>query len=60
MESAGGAVVDFGRFVTGFLVVMGIGRLGVFFFSKKWERSGRGGEGGGEEVRLRGGLQGGE
>ena len=26
MESAGNAVIDFGRFVTGFLVVMGIGR----------------------------------
>jgi len=25
MESSGGAVVDFGRFMTGFLVVMGIG-----------------------------------
>ena len=27
MESAGSAVVDFGRFCTGFLVLMGIGRL---------------------------------
>ncbi len=26
MESAGNAVIDFGRFCTGFLVVMGIGR----------------------------------
>ena len=25
MESAGSAIVDFGRFCTGFLVVMGIG-----------------------------------
>ena len=25
MESAGNAVVDFGRFCTGFLVVMGVG-----------------------------------
>ena len=25
MESAGSAVVDFGRFCTGFLVVMGVG-----------------------------------
>jgi len=27
MESAGNAVVDFGRFCTGFLVVMGIGKM---------------------------------
>jgi len=27
MESAGSAVVDFGRFCTGFLVVMGVGRF---------------------------------
>lgn len=27
MESAGNAVIDFGRFLTGFLVVMGIGTL---------------------------------
>lgn len=27
MESAGSAVVDFGRFCTGFLVVMGVGTL---------------------------------
>ena len=27
MESAGNAVIDFGRFCTGFLVVMGIGML---------------------------------
>ena len=26
MESAGSAVVDFGRFCTGFLVVMGVGK----------------------------------
>ena len=26
MESAGNAVVDFGRWVTGFIVIMGIGR----------------------------------
>ena len=25
MENAGSAIIDFGRFVTGFLVVMGIG-----------------------------------
>ena len=25
MDSAGSAIVDFGRFLTGFLVVMGIG-----------------------------------
>jgi Vacuolar protein sorting 55 len=30
MENAGNAVIDFGRFCTGFLVVMGIGRLDVF------------------------------
>ncbi|KAL8945824.1 MAG: hypothetical protein Q9222_007689 [Ikaeria aurantiellina] len=29
MESSGNAVVDFGRFCTGFLVVMGIGRKGT-------------------------------
>lgn len=29
MESAGNAVVDFGRFLTGFLVLMGIGELGL-------------------------------
>ena len=29
MESAGNAVIDFGRFCTGFLVVMGIGRLAL-------------------------------
>jgi len=29
MENAGNAVIDFGRFCTGFLVVMGIGMLGV-------------------------------
>ena len=28
MESAGNAVIDFGRFCTGFLVVMGIGKSG--------------------------------
>ena len=27
MESAGSAIVDFGRFATAFLVVMGIGKL---------------------------------
>jgi hypothetical protein len=27
MESTGNGVVDFGRFLTGFLVVMGIGKL---------------------------------
>lgn len=31
MESAGSAVVDFGRFCTGFLVVMGVG---MCFFAK--------------------------
>ncbi|MCJ1472938.1 Vacuolar protein sorting-associated protein 55 [Lambiella insularis] len=30
MENAGSAIVDFGRFVTGFLVVMGIGMLQSF------------------------------
>jgi hypothetical protein len=31
MENAGNAVIDFGRFCTGFLVVMGVGKLrGVF------------------------------
>jgi Vacuolar protein sorting 55 len=29
MENAGNAVIDFGRFCTGFLVVMGIGMLSV-------------------------------
>ena len=31
MENAGSAIVDFGRFVTGFLVVMGIGMLDLWF-----------------------------
>ena len=30
MESAGNAVIDFGRFCTGFLVVMGVGRFETF------------------------------
>ena len=30
MESAGSAVVDFGRFCTGFLVVMGVGTCCIF------------------------------
>lgn len=30
VESSGSAVVDFGRFVTGFLVLMGVG---MFFFA---------------------------
>ncbi len=30
MENAGNAVIDFGRFCTGFLVVMGIGTLDIF------------------------------
>jgi hypothetical protein len=30
MESAGNAVIDFGRFCTGFLVVMGIGESTIF------------------------------
>ena len=30
MENAGNAVIDFGRFCTGFLVVMGIGMLNIF------------------------------
>ena len=30
MESAGNAFVDFGRFCTGFLVVMGVGRFYAF------------------------------
>lgn len=30
MENAGNAVIDFGRFFTGFLVVMGIGTLSFF------------------------------
>ncbi len=37
MESAGSAVVDFGRFCTGFLVVMGVGRYYPFYRSgKRW------------------------
>ena len=38
MESAGSAVVDFGRFCTGFLVVMGVGRCS---FSSRRQRAGR-------------------
>ena len=30
MDSPGGAIVDFGRWVTGFLVVMGIGEFSMF------------------------------
>lgn len=30
MESAGSAVVDFGKFCTGFLVVMGVGTCSLF------------------------------
>ena len=30
MESSGSAVIDFGRFCTGFLVVMGVGRYSPF------------------------------
>ncbi len=30
MESAGSAIVDFGRFCTGFLVVMGVGMCCAF------------------------------
>ncbi len=30
MESAGSAIVDFGRFCTGFLVVMGVGTFWAF------------------------------
>lgn len=33
MESSGNAVVDFGRFCTGFLVVMGIG---MFYLPYSW------------------------
>ncbi len=37
MESAGSAVVDFGRFCTGFLVVMGVGKYYLFHRSgKSW------------------------
>ena len=37
MESAGSAVVDFGRFCTGFLVVMGVGGYIPFHRSgKSW------------------------
>ena len=32
MENAGSAIVDFGRFLTGWLVVGGVGMLGSFFF----------------------------
>ena len=32
MESSGSAVLDFGRFCTGFLVVMGIGESFDLFF----------------------------
>jgi hypothetical protein len=39
MESAGNAVIDFGRFCTGFLVVMGVGRFETFVM-RLW-RSGR-------------------
>jgi len=42
-EGGGNAIVDFGKFVTGFLVVMGIGKL--FFFSSQ--------EKGGEERRRK-------
>lgn len=34
MENAGNAVIDFGRFCTGFLVVMGIGTLEIFGTSR--------------------------
>jgi Vacuolar protein sorting 55 len=33
MDSAGTAIVDFGRFLTGFLVVMGMGESLPIFFS---------------------------
>lgn len=35
MESSGSAVVDFGRFCTGFLVVMGIGNA-IPFLDPGW------------------------
>lgn len=34
MESSGSAIVDFGRFLTGFFVVMGIGMFGLIFILK--------------------------
>lgn len=35
MESAGSAIVDFGRFCTGFLVVMGVGMCHASTSSQK-------------------------
>lgn len=36
MENAGSAIVDFGRFITGFLVVMGIGTLQASVRLLRW------------------------
>ena len=51
MDSPGGAMVDFGRWVTGFLVVMGVGELGLSFLFWDFED-----EGEGEESRCEEGI----
>jgi len=40
VESSGNAVVDFGKFCTGFLVVMGVGRSRIPLFLVSWRGGG--------------------
>ena len=40
MENAGSAIVDFGRFCTGFLVVMGVGEQGCLSYRYRTNASG--------------------